>query len=197
MKKIVIGVIFFVFLGIVLYYLYLPISFNYSFDGIKFTLGEQNFDNVTVKIEGYYMKNFFKNDYSKVKVMINDEVFPNINDFQQIVPYKYQSLSSEFYLDHFKPTEYAENTIIYRPKFQVLLLSVRNVGWEKEENYDHDFGKVYISDDEKEFVITINKQDGKSGSWSLEKGYTIITSTNSTIEAKEMVSKEFGWIITD
>ena len=176
-----------------MYLIYFKTPIDESFDGIQFTIGNSNFTNVKVSIEGYYMKNIFRQDYTKLQIIINDLVFPNSEVYKNIIPYNIYKLGKEIDSGSFVPTEYSENPVMERKSIEMWDLSIQNLGPSHIECESIGFGRIYLNESDEIIAIAINDDS----SWSLEIGNEIIIPGSVTKETLDNLHRELGWNIED
>ncbi len=176
-KKVLISIIIIILLLILcLHYWEYPIDKDYSC--IQFTIGEENYKEVKVKISGTIKKSLIRDDIAELKFQFNDKEFPNTLIHPYIFPINFTGIVASNNKIRFNPTDKVEQNIIENGEYSIIELEYKY--WDGKAKFPSTevFGKLYFDKDFESIAITVYKHEGNGFIWCFSQYEIIVSESN-------------------
>lgn len=188
-KIIIIGLI--IVTTLILGFMYWEKPIDISYPAIRFVIGEKEFEEVTVRINGVLHWSYFRDDRLRYEMFIDGNKIPFNEEGKYVVPGQFKGKS--FTLDDVQSYEnpMIDEKIWKRNHSGAEYLSIDISYFYINENGLElfKFGNMYSSKGFEDLIITPFRINGKGSNWSSTEGYEIIV-TKSNIEEAEQFAME-------
>lgn len=159
-------------------YFYWDVPFEYAGEAVRYVFGEDSYDSVELKLEGSIKRSLFRKDYSRLKISINGETFPDKDMHSSVLPYSMYGKAIRFD-NGVKYTKYAEFPTRRTNAAEMLQL----IAHMADEKYSDTvcFGTIYKKISGDSFYIRLD-----------DPGYTLVVPVSTAQEADEYISRHFS-----
>jgi len=185
-----------VILLVILAYIRWPRDFDESYECVLFTIGEEEYENIIIEIQGTIMSSLIRDDYIKIKLVIDGEPYPDTFENKHILPWRYSGMiasNGEILADS---TEYIETDVTKLDDYMRIQLGFENlVG--SGISIMNQLGSLHISHDKEFIAITFSEKEGNGYTWRGIKGYKMAVIGKDKEEALVNLKAIMDWDVTD
>ncbi len=172
---------------IILGLMYWQKPIDISYQAIRFVIGEKEFEEVDVRINGILFWSFFRDDRLRYEVFIDGNRIPFNEEGKHVVPgqFRERTFSLEDVKSYKNPM--MDERIWKRNRTGVEYFGI-DVSYFYLNNGELElftFGTIYFSDGFEDLIIIPFRINGKTSNWSSSEGYEIIVTKSSIKEAEQ------------
>jgi len=180
----------------VLSYIRWPQDFDESYECVLFTIGEEEYENIIIEAQGTILSSLIRDDYIKIKLVIDGEPYPDTFENKHILPWRYSGViasNGEILADS---TEYVETDVTKVDDYIRINLGFENIVNSNISISDR-LGTLYMSDDKEFIALTFSKKEGNGYTWRGVDGYRIAVVGADKEKALNQLQALVDWDVTD